>query len=195
MRGLFLPSVTLILINIMKVVAVVGLTGSGKSEVAHLFAEQGFERVRFGDITDQEVRRRGLKLTEANERLVREDLRKTNGMAAYAILNLPRIEAARQRSNVVVDGLYSWEEYKLLKSHFGKDFYVVAVWASPKTRYQRLAGRAGRPLTTEEASSRDAAEIENLNKGGPIAMADFIVTNEGALQALAPETEKILRRL
>ncbi len=45
-------------------------------------------------MTDEEVKRRGLELNEQNERSVREDLRKQYGMAAYAILNLPRIEAA-----------------------------------------------------------------------------------------------------
>lgn len=179
----------------MKIVAIVGLTGSGKSEVAQLFEKHGFTRVRFGDVTDQEVIKRGLKLNEANERLVREDLRKYHGMAAYAILNLPRIEVARRKSPVVVDGLYSWEEYQLLKSHFGKDFYVVAVWASPKTRYQRLGQRAVRPLTPEEAASRDAAEIENLNKGGPIAMADFTIANENDMKNLTDETENILGNL
>ena len=178
-----------------KVVAVVGLTGSGKSEVSRLFAGHGFEKIRFGDITDEEVRRRGLKLNESNERLVREDLRKTHGMAAYALLNLPRIELARQRTSVVIDGLYSWEEYKLVKSHFGEDFFVVAVWASPKTRYRRLGERPVRPLTPEEAASRDDAEIENLNKGGPIAMADFTISNETTMDALSAETEKIIWRL
>jgi len=34
-------------------------------------------------------------------------------MAAYAKLNLPRIDETLQKSNVVLDGLYSWEEYVL----------------------------------------------------------------------------------
>lgn len=176
----------------MKVVAIVGLSGAGKSEVARLFAEHGFEQVRFGDLTDQEARRRGIKINEANERLIREQLRQEHGMAAYAKLNLPRIEAARQNSNVVIDGLYSWEEFQLLKSRFGEDFYIVAVWASPKTRYLRLAGRAVRPLSPEEAASRDAAEIENLNKGGPIALADFTIPNESPIEDLKGEVENIL---
>ncbi|MFH0942215.1 MAG: AAA family ATPase [Chloroflexota bacterium] len=195
MRRLFFTAPSAYTNNRMKVVAIVGLSGAGKSEVARLFEEHGFERVRFGDLTDQEVRRRGLKLNESNERLVREDLRKVHGMAAYAKLNLPRIETARQNGNVVIDGLYSWEEYRLLKSHFGENFYVVAVWASPKTRYRRLAERAVRPLSPEEAASRDAAEIENLNKGGPIAMADFTIANGATMKSLAAETENIFRSL
>ncbi|MBM3149933.1 MAG: dephospho-CoA kinase, partial [Chloroflexi bacterium] len=93
-----------------KVVAVVGMAGSGKSEVARVFEESGFKKIRFGDITDQEVKRRGLALSEENERYVRQETRKEHGMAAYAILNLPRIDEALMSSDVVVDGLYSWEE-------------------------------------------------------------------------------------
>ena len=84
----------------MNVTALVGMPGSGKSEVARVFQKHGYVRIRFGDITDEEVRKRGLNLDEGNERLVREDLRKKHGMAAYAILNLTRIEAALQKSNV-----------------------------------------------------------------------------------------------
>jgi dephospho-CoA kinase len=88
----------------MKVVAVVGMTGSGKSEVARLFGEKGFTTVRFGDVTDEAVKELGLPLTEENERPVREEIRKKHGMAAYAILSVPRIDAALKAANVVWTG-------------------------------------------------------------------------------------------
>ena len=113
-------------------------------------------------------------------------------MAAYAGLNLPRIDTALQNSNVVIDGLYSWEEYIFLKDYYGKNLYLVAVWASPAVRYARLASRLSRPLTMEEATSRDRAEIENLNKGGPIAIADFTITNDVSLQNMVRQTERII---
>src|SRR4030066_2274204 len=122
----------------MKVISIVGMAGSGKSEVAKVFERSGFKNIRFGDITDEEVKKRGLELNEENERRVRQQLRQEHGMAAYAKLNLPKIDALLKSSNVVVDGLYSWEEYTLLKSRYGDDFHAVAVWASPKTRYGRL---------------------------------------------------------
>ena len=176
----------------MKVVSIVGMAGSGKSEVARAFEKNGFIRVRFGDVTDAEVKKRGLELNEKNERHVRELLREEHGMAAYARLNLPRIDSTLKRSNVAIDGLYSWEEYTFLKNHYGEDFFVVAVGASPTTRYARLAGRASRRLTLEEASSRDRAEIEGLNKGGPIAMADFTIINESSLTDLRKEIRRII---
>ncbi|GAH48366.1 unnamed protein product, partial [marine sediment metagenome] len=106
----------------MKVVSIVGMAGAGKSEVARVFEENGFIRIRFGDITDEEIRKRGLELNEENERHIRELLRQEYGMSAYARLNLARIDSALKNSNVVIDGLYSWEEYTFLKDYYGEDF-------------------------------------------------------------------------
>ena len=179
----------------MKVISIVGMTGAGKSEVARAFEENGFVRVRFGDVTDEEVRKRGLELNEHNERYIRELLRQEHGMSAYAKLNLPRIDSALKHSDVVIDGLYSWEEYTFLKSYYGEDFCIVAVWASPRTRYGWLTSRLNRRLTVDEAASRDRAEIENINKGGPIAMADFTIINESSLDELKRETRRTISRL
>ena len=181
--------------NPVKVVSIVGMTGAGKSEVSRVFEREGFTVVRFGDLTDQEIKRQGLKPGEASERAVRERLRGEHGAAAYAELNQPRIEHALKGSDVVIDGLYSWEEYNCLKSCYTDSFYLVAVWSSPKTRYARLASRSSRRLTEEEAASRDRAEIENIAKGGPIAMADFTIINESSLEDLRKETDKVITAL
>lgn len=182
-------------IVILRVVSIVGMSGSGKSEVTAVFRDNGFTPVRFGDITDEGVKEQGLELNEANERMVREGLRRKYGMDAYAKLSAPRIDAALESSDVVVDGLYSWEEYTYLKGRYGKDFMVLAVYSSPESRYTRLAHRKVRPLTAGEAVSRDRAEIENLNKGGPIVMADFTIVNESSLNDMKKQAEKIIGRL
>jgi dephospho-CoA kinase len=176
----------------VKVVAIVGMAGAGKSEVARMFEDHGFKKVRFGDITDEELKNRRLEAGEENERYIRQQLRREHGMAAYAKLNLLRIDISLKSSNVVLDGLYSWEEYILLKEYYGGQFTTVAVWASAATRHGRLADRKERPLTLEEAASRDKSEIENSNKGGPIAMADFTILNEASLEELKRETERVL---
>jgi dephospho-CoA kinase len=178
--------------NHMKVVAIVGMVGSGKSEVASLFRDRGFAVVRFGDITDAALKKQGLPLNEENERPVRERIRQEQGMAAYAKLSVPRIDAALEISNVVVDGLYSWEEYTFLKEHYGDRFILVAVWTSPRERYDRLSRRKIRPLTSAEAAGRDRAEIENINKGGPICMADFTILNSGSMEDLKRQVERIV---
>lgn len=178
-----------------RVLAIVGMAGSGKSEIAKVFEQRGYGRIRFGDITDEEVKRRGLELNEENERRVRESLRKEYGMAAYAVLNAARINKVLNTSSVIVDGLYSWEEYVLLSQRYGPNFKVLAVYTSPETRYERLASRKERGLTPEEARQRDYAEIANLNKGGPIAMANFTIVNETTLDELKKETERVIELL
>jgi dephospho-CoA kinase len=178
-----------------KVVAIVGMAGSGKSEVARIFHDAGFIRVRFGDITDEEMKKRSLERNEANERYCRELLRKEMGMAAYAILNRPRIDTALEKANVVADGLYSWEEYVDFKNYYGDRFCVVAVCSSPQARYTRLASRRERPLTADDAASRDKSEIENLNKGGPIAMADFVIPNEHNLDYLLLQSRIVIAKV
>ena len=179
----------------MKVVAIVGLAGSGKSERAAMFEERGWARIRFGDVTEKEVRARGLPVNEANERAVREELRRKHGMGAYAVLNLPEIERRLAAGPVICDGMYSWEEYLLLRAKFGRAFTVVSVQASPRTRYARLARRAVRPLTAAEAESRDHAEIEILHKAGPIAMADRTLLNEGTAEELREAFERLVAKL
>lgn len=178
----------------MKVIALVGMAGSGKSTVADMLTGKGYGFVRFGQITLDIVRERGLMPTEENERPIREEIRRKNGMAAYAILNFPKIDSLLSKGPVVVDGLYSWEEYLEMKKRYGRDFAVVAVYASPATRYARLAARAwnrdtdekmrNRAHTPEQAKARDHAQIENLHTGGPIAMADYTLVNEGSVEEL-----------
>jgi dephospho-CoA kinase len=177
------------------VVAIVGMAGAGKSEVSAVFQDAGYRRIRFGDATDVELQKRGLPLNESNERLVREELRRELGMAAYAIVNLPRIESALETSSVVIDGLYSWEEYLVLKKRYADAFVVVAVFASPAARKQRLGARPHRPLSAAEVESRDRSEIENINKGGPIAVADITLINEGPLDELQRRTRSVVEGL
>jgi dephospho-CoA kinase len=91
--------------------------------------------------------------------------------------------------------LYSWEEYILLKDYYGERLKLVAVYSSPTTRASRLAVRRIRPLTAQEAADRDKNEIEVINKGGPIALADYTIINESSLKDLKEQTQLIIERL
>ncbi|OHA14785.1 MAG: hypothetical protein A3A10_01385 [Candidatus Tagabacteria bacterium RIFCSPLOWO2_01_FULL_42_9] len=186
-----------------RIICVVGMPGSGKSVVADELVKKGFAFLRFGQITLDIVKERGLKPIEKNEREVREGLRKEHGMAAFALLNIPKIDELLKKSDVAVDGLYSWSEYKVLKEKYGDLMNVVAVFAPPKTRYERLTNRnvegdeaqRFRNFTKEEARSRDYAEIENLEKGGPIVMADFTIVNTGTTDQLKESVKGVLSQI
>lgn len=183
-----------------KIIFIVGMTGSGKSIVSDELVKKGFAFVRFGQLTMDEIKKRGLEINETNEKAVREGLRKEYGMGAYAALNITKFDELLKNSNVVGDGLYSWTEYKILKEKYGDSMYVLAVYAPPKLRYERLKNRAVendadsrfRPIPEEKSQSRDYAEIENIEKGGPIAMADFTIVNTGTVDDIKIQLDKFL---
>lgn len=161
------------------ILAFVGMPGAGKTEATLYLQQKSIPFVRFGEITDEGVKGLGLPLTQENERMYREKIRKELGMGAYAIKAKPRIEQLLKENDVIaIDGLYSWEEYTLLKEEF-PGLILVHIFAEPTIRYQRLSTRPVRPLSFEESRSRDVAELEKLNKGGPIAIADSLIENNG----------------
>lgn len=170
----------------------VGMPGAGKSTVVTHLASRQWPVVYFGGITLAEVTRRGLPSTQENEKTVRESIRAEHGPAAYALLSLPSIRHALAHSPCLVDGLYSWAEYTCLRQTLREPMYVMAVCADRKERYRRLAAREVRPLSPDEAEERDFAEIENIGKGGPIAIADFTLINNGPLEELLPVVDKLV---
>ena len=171
-----------------KVITLVGMTGSGKSVASDALIDAGCAYVRFGQITIDTIQERGLPITPETEKSVREELRHTHGMGAFATLNIPKFDKAlAEGKHLVADGLYSWTEYKILKDYYNERLIVLAIYASPATRYARLEKRVtvagdtavkNRPLTPAQAHARDFAEIENIEKGGPIVMADYTIVNE-----------------
>ena len=175
-----------------KIIAVIGMCGSGKSEVVKFFEGHGYKKVYFGGVVMDEIKRLGLEVNEANERMTRENLRKEFGMGAMAVKSLNKIEEFYMTGNVVVESLYSWDEYKIVKDKFGGSFKLLTVYTTKSLRYERLAKRPVRPLTEEEARSRDYSEIEKLDKGGPIAFTDYLVINDGTLEELNKKLNKYL---
>jgi dephospho-CoA kinase len=116
-------------------------------------------------------------------------------MDAYAKLLLPAIKEGLATGPTVIDGLYSWAEYKFLKSHFEEQMKVVSIYTTRSMRYARISQRPDRPLTFAEAEQRDYAEIENLEKGGPIAIADSTIVNDGTRNALFRAVDNLLSTL
>ena len=174
---------------------IVGMAGSGKSSVARHLEKKGWRVIRFGSLTMQELKSRGLPVNEANEKSIREELRAKHGMEAYARLLLPRIQESLSAAPTVVDGMYSWSEYKFLKKHFGDEMNVVAIYTTRSLRYARISQRKERPLTFDEAEQRDHAEMEKLEKGGPIAMADYTIVNDSTEKELFRAVDKLLSTL
>ncbi len=173
-----------------KIVAVLGMPGSGKSEaIEYLMGKHAWPKVYFGDVTFDEMKRRGLERNQANERLVREDLRNLHGDEYYAQEVVKKIEALGAVPVVLVESLYSGDEYRVLKRHFSEAFFTIAIHARPRLRHERLIHRPIRPLSLQESEERDWAQLNRLSQGTPIALADFMIVNEGELEALQAQLD------
>lgn len=162
------------------------MAASGKSAARDFFVQAlGFSNIYFGQVIKDAVKTAGLTLTVENERKYRDELRKQHGLEVFAIKVYEEVlELQKKTDKILLESLYSWEEYTYLKARC-PDLVLVCIWVHPTVRYDRLKHRAERPiLTSDEARSRDIAEIVGTNKGGPIAIADFLVVNEGTLEEL-----------
>ena len=176
-----------------RILALVGMPGAGKSTVAGWFLERGIHTIRLGEVVVRELTAMGLPLTPVSEELVRQQLRQRYGKAVLASRTARQIiQQGEPTSLFVLDGLYSLTEYLFFRRVFRNRFGVLAVHASPSIRHSRLASRKVRPLTPREAYRRDLSELRNLEKGGPIALADLLVVNESNLQELFVQLETLV---
>lgn len=181
--------------KIKKIIAVIGLAGSGKSEaVNYLQKKNGWPKVYLGEATFARLKKDSLAVNYANERIVREKIRRELGMGAYAKLALPKITKILKTSELVlIESLYSWDEYKIFKKKYGQNFLALAITAPANIRLARLKARPVRPIkTAAELAKRDWTEIEGTDKGGPIALADYTIINDGTQVELHRKIDKII---
>jgi dephospho-CoA kinase len=172
------------------------MPGAGKTLCAQHLQERGFYQFRFGGIVVDEVMRRGWAINPRNEQIVREELRDNEGMDVMAKRALPYLkEALQTHPCVIIDGLYSWSEYKTLQRDLDAELSVIAIVSPRRDRYARLSNRPERPLTWEEAEGRDYREIEVLEKGGPIAVADYTLVNDRDAQTLLDALDALVNSL
>ena len=181
----------------LKIVAFVGLAGSGKSTAVEYFTGKGYPKVYFGGVILQAMEEAHIKRTAASEQKFREDVREKNGkdFVANKIVEQIKHLAASGQHHIIADGLYTWTEFLVLKKAFPGELSLVAIVTPRHLRYRRLSERAIRPFTATEAHERDITEIEHLEKGGPIAIADHYVINDGSVEELDKKLSDLLESL
>ena len=178
----------------VKIVAFVGLAGSGKSSAVDYLTEKGYPKIYFGGILYKAMEEAGIEISWESQQTFREEIREREGkdfIVKRAIKEARGLIDAGQK-HIILDGLYTWSEYKILKHEFPGEITVIAIVTPKHLRKQRMANRPERHMTSEEVDQRDWAEIENIEKGGPIAIADYFIHNEGSLEKLHGEIDKVL---
>jgi len=181
--------------NKNKIIAVVGMCGSGKSVAVDEFTKRGWHKIYFGEATFMKMKELGLEINEENERKTRELLRASGDKGIYAKIFLPEIEKRFKEGNVVIESLYSWSEYKIVKEKFGEAFKVLCIATDTPLRRSRLKERDFRPMDEKTSMARDYSEIENIEKGGPIGIADHYILNNGTIEEFQKEVISYIESL
>ena len=181
----------------VKIVAFVGLAGSGKSSAVEYLTEKHIPKIYFGGIIYSAMKEAGIEVTWESQQTFREEIREREGkdfVVKRAIREVHNLIEAGQR-RIVLDGLYSWSEYRILKHEFPGEMTVIAIVTPKHERKARMAKRPERPMTADEVDQRDWTEIENLEKGGPIAIADYFIHNDRDLDWLHEQMDTVLRHI
>ncbi|NVM28362.1 MAG: flagellar hook-basal body complex protein FliE [Candidatus Helarchaeota archaeon] len=173
-------------------IGVVGLPGSGKSIVSEVAKELGIPTIVMGDVIRQTCIDRGLEINSENVGTVMVKIREEEGMNIVAKRTLPKLSEI-EKSVVIIDGLRSFEEVELFRKHLNK-FFIVAIHASPRTRYARIRKRSrfDDSKNLKVIQERDFREI-NAGIAKIIALADVMFVNEGRINPLKRRISKILR--
>jgi len=176
------------------VVGLAGMPGSGKSLVVDAAREAGYDIVVMGDVIREETAKLGLELTPQNVGKVMLQLRADGGVTVVAQKCIPKIEA-QENGKVLVDGLRSLAEVEAFKAHFAK-FSIVAVHASPETRFTRLKSRRRSDDSNgwEVFRDRDMREL-NVGLGNVIALAEQMIINDDTVEVIKPKVAEALRRI
>lgn len=173
------------------------MTGSGKSTAVSYLTSKGYPKVYFGGMVYNEMNRRGIEITPESQQEFREKIREEEGadwVIRQVISETHKLIGSGQR-HIILDGLYTWAEYKILKHEFPGEITVLAITPPKSLRHKRLAIRPDRPFTEQQANARDYSEIENLEKGGPIAAADYYIANAGSLKELEQDIDHLLQKI
>ncbi|MGI0054803.1 MAG: AAA family ATPase [Thermoplasmata archaeon] len=178
----------------MKLIVTVGMPGSGKDELVEVAHRIGLATFKMGDLVRDETRRRGFPLTNPNIGRVASEERDKHGPAIWAQRAVPKLIETR----MLVDGCRSDTEVTVFRHNFG-DLFVLAIFASPETRFARLTrrGRGDDSTDMQEFYDRDRRELK-WGIGNALATADGMLVNEGGLEefrrAAREKLEAVLAR-
>jgi len=176
-------------INDKFVVGITGMPGAGKGVFRRTVQQMGYPVVTMGDEVREEVKRRNLQLTPQNLGKTMLTLRELEGPTAIVKRCIPKLRNQSYQI-VIIDGIRSLVEVEEFKKHFPR-FILVAIHASPKTRFRRLLRRrrSDDPPDWKTFMERDLREL-GIGMGSVISVADYLIVNEASINQFK---QKIIR--
>lgn len=180
----------------MRVIAIVALPGSGKSEAAAVARELDVPVVTMGDVIRQACRDRDLDISEETMGRVATELRERGGNAAIAERSIPLIERHRGTHDIVlVDGIRGIAEVERFEDVFEDEFFLVSIEVPFDIRLNRIQSRGRDPDAEgrEDLEMRDAREL-GYGMGEAMDRADVTIENTESLEDFRAQVRTLLEQ-
>ena len=180
----------------MKIIAFTGMPFSGKTEAVQIAREKKIPIVRMGDMIWEEVKKRGLELSDKNVGFVANEMREKHGMHVWAEKTVEKIKSMDDVDFLVIDGIRNVEEIDIFKKELGEEFIVIAIEVSDKTRHERamIRSRQDDSKDIEKVKERDRREI-GWGLAEVIASSDIVISNEKDIESFRAEIRKIFDKI
>lgn len=176
----------------MKVLAICGLPGAGKSTAIDAIRNLG-SVITMGDVIRNEAKKRNLEPTSENLGKIAEDLRLKYGPNIIAEKCIDLI-FKQQNQIIFVDGLRSMAEVRVFRKYW--KFPIIAVVIDEKSRFKRLFERARSddPKSLADLKNRDKREIE-FGLEEVVNNADYTIKNDSTQEDLKERIRKLVLEL
>ena len=183
----------------MKVVALTGMPGCGKSVVVEQLINEGYETLYMGTIVREEMAAQEIDATSKNVRNFATELREKHGDDVVARRCLDELKSKIERSKekpVIIEDIKGIAEVEYFRRELGTDFALIAIHVPPKTRFERSKNRDGEwddktIKDFEEFQWRDKMEMKwGLSEA--IALADHIIINDSTEKDLIAAVKALI---
>ncbi len=171
----------------MKVLAICGLPGSGKTTAIEAIEDLGII-VTMGDVVRDEVKERNLEPSGNNIGKIALELREKCGPAIIAEKCVELIKKKNEEI-IFVDGVRSLSEVSIFRKYW--KFPIIAIVVDEEKRFKHLfeRNRSDDPKSLEDLKERDRREIEfGLDK--VLQNADYKIKNNSSIEDLKKKTRK-----
>jgi dephospho-CoA kinase len=181
----------------------IGLTGrmaSGKGEVVRILKKNGLRFISLSDIVHREAAKIKTAINRSQMQDLGNRLRMEGGAGILGKMVRELIEASGP-SSWVIDGIRNPAEVAELKKM--DRFYLVGIESGVETILERMKKRGRATDTVGETELRAALEREwgtgepegGQQVGPTLAMADFVIVNNGSLPELEAGLDAVLIKI
>lgn len=180
-----------------RILVVTGMPLAGKSIFCKVLKEKGVPVITMSHIVKEEMRSKGIKITNRSLREYPTDLRKKHGMDIVARKCKELVDNVLNKNNlIVINGARGSEEIEFFRKQYNGSITIIAIIASQKVRFERFRSRSREDDAKEweEFIFRDNEELK-WGVGNMIVRADYEIINEGTLEELKNKSEQPLKEI